>query len=260
MEKLTDRDYNLDVVPGDELIASFPKSGNTWVQWLVFFLFNATDDALQAVSQFSEDNPELCVVEGYYASNRGISRLRESHRHVVIKTHSIFRVKFSKCRVLYVVRDPRDVAISYFHYYSKLIGNDIKFGEFLVKYIDGDIHPLFGSWNQHAGSWWGAMNGDERHFHLVRYEDLLDDPFPVIEGICRFFGFDRSSEQIANAIQRASFGNLKQREMNVRKIESDSPLFFRKGTTGQWATELTEADKDLIEARFGPMMLLLGYR
>ena len=260
LERLVDRDHRLATVPGDRLIASFPKSGNTWLQWILFFLYNDPDEAsLPSINQFSEDNPNLCIVESYYRRDSEIARLRATHKAVVIKTHSIFRPKFADCRTLYIVRDPRDVALSYHAYYTKLLGRDVAFDEFIERYIAGRVHPLFGSWAHHAGSWWGAMNGDEAHFLLIRYEDLLDDPLPLVARICDFLGLDRDETRIMRAVERASFGRLKKREEAMRGTTSGEPMFFRKGTKGEWRTALPEAERARIEARFGPMMSALGY-
>lgn len=261
MEKLTDRDYSLAVERGDKFLVSYPKSGNTWVQWIIYFLFNDSDEPVtHPLGQFAPENPQMRIVESYYSTNSELRRIRTRHRDLVIKSHSVFMTKFSCTKVLYIVRDPRDVALSYFSYATKLLGRDMQFRDFLARYLGGTIEPRFGSWGEHVGSWLGAMNGESEHFLSVRYEDLIDTPLDTVRSICRFFSWNMTDETIARAITRADFSALREREIKSRSVDAGSAaLFFRKGQKDQWRNELGADDRKLIEARFANQMRAVGY-
>ena len=261
MEKLTDRDYSLTVEPGDKLLVSYPKSGNTWVQWIIYFLFNDTEGPVtHPLGQFNPDNPVMRIVESYYTTNAELTRIRTGHQDHVIKSHSVFMTKFARAKVLYIVRDPRDVALSYFSYATKLLGRDMGFGEFLAKFLHGEIQPRFGSWGEHVGSWLGAMKGDSEHFLAVRYEDLIDAPLDAVRGMCRFFSWNMGDEAIETAIRRADFSALREREIKTRGIDAEgAALFFRKGKKDQWRSELGADDREAIERHFASQMRAAGY-
>src|SRR5574337_435667 len=151
------------VYDDDTFLVSYPKSGNTWVRFLLANLLYPNETV-----GFANIN-RLLPAPGV-SSKRFLKSLP---RPRILKSHEPFDVRFRK--VIYLVRDPRDVAVSeyFFSLKKRYIGQDVSLDQFAKRFIAGET-ASYGSWWEHAASWIGARNGNPR-FLLVRYEDLLSD-------------------------------------------------------------------------------------
>ena len=186
--------------------------------------------------------------------------------------------------VVYLVRNPLDVAVSYAHHLQKSIDdtvrrmNDPAAAEAEVA---GGIHtqvpqPLL-TWSGHVSSW---LDQEELSIHVARYEDLLADPTAAFGAIVRFAGLGRgdgtpagergsasmpgrssTSARLARAVDHAAFSRLRAQEEASGFFEKQptAPSFFRAGVAGSWRTALTpEQVRTLVDAH-GPVMARLGY-
>src|SRR5271170_1224418 len=154
----------LTVFPDDTFLVSFPRSGNTWTRFLVCNLMNPDDPVNFA--QLESRIPEIYFVTDW--------KLRSFPRPRVIKSHECFDPRYK--RIIYIVRDPRDVFISYYEFQLKrrVISDDCSLEEFLPRFMESEFEPKTGSWRDHVVSW-TATRGGQKSFLLLRYEDLLAD-------------------------------------------------------------------------------------
>jgi hypothetical protein len=275
----------LQVFPDDIFLVSYPKSGSTWTRFLLGNLMNPGNPITFA-------NVERRVPDIYAESKIA---LKKTPRPRLIKSHECFDPRYR--RVIYIVRDPRDVAVSAYHYDRK--GKNIP-DEFPIgKYISGRFmktDEYFGSWGEHAGSWlvnsgnvseisrlkdgflgtmgswgenvtsWLGARGHDREFLLVRYEDLLENAQRQMTRISEFLGLKQiSAEQIAKAVELSSAENMRKLEavesdqwVTTKQSRKDIP-FVRSAKSGQWQEELPSVSVAEIEAAWGPVMKLLGY-
>jgi hypothetical protein len=164
-----------------------------------------------------------------------------------------------------MVRDPRDVAISYFHYLVKMrvIDEDYSPEAYIAKFVRGDWDP-FGSWGDHVGGWLGARAG-KKSFLLLRYEDMLGDPGRELERVAAFLGLSVSGEQIAQAVESSSFNRMRTLELTqpgawkaIKAGRADKP-FVRSAKAGDWQTQLVRGSRELIEQAWGERMRSMGY-
>ena len=97
--------------------------------------------------------------------------------------------------------------------------------------------------------------------HVIRYEDLLDDPSKAFGGVARFLGLSPPPERLAKAIEFSSFGVLRAQEESVgfRERAEKQERFFREGKAGQWREVLTEAQVRRIVSRHRDQMARFGY-
>src|SRR5271170_6587185 len=162
------------VFPDDTFLVSYPKSGNTWVRFLLANLIYPN----QTVG-FANIN-RLLPAPGV-SSKRF---LRNLPRPRILKSHEPFDVRFRK--VIYLVRDPRDVAVSEYHFDLKkrYIAAGMTLDEFIKRFVAGETSS-YGSWWEHAASWIAARHANPS-FLLVRYEDLLSDPIGETGKIAEF--------------------------------------------------------------------------
>jgi hypothetical protein len=274
------------VYPDDIFLVSYPKSGNTWTRFLLGNLMNPDECITFA-------NVERKVPDIYAESKL---TLKKTARPRVIKSHECFDPRYR--RVIYIVRDPRDVALSAYHYDRK--GRNIEDDFPLDTYVTSRFmktDEYFGTWGEHAGSWlvnsknifqisrlndgymgtmgswgenvmsWLGARGHDREFLLVRYEDLLDDTIREMTRISEFIGLRQiSAERIAQAVERSSAENMRKLEradadkwVTTKESRKDIP-FVRTAKSGQWQQALPSTSVAEIESAWGPVMTLLGYK
>jgi hypothetical protein len=240
-------------LPGDVWLTSYPKSGNTWTRFLIANLV-----AQGTIPDFT--SIERLVPDVY--ANTDVELQRVS-RPRFIKSHEPYRPEYR--RVLLIVRDPRDVAISYFHFARKM--GQVAFNEdieaFVPRFVSGVLDD-YGSWGENVGSWLGARRGTN-DFVLVRYEDLLTDADKELSRIALTFGISADSARIRAAVANSNAERLRDLEATqghkhrvLKRTRSDIP-FIRKASAGQWQAELPVAGASLIEKTWGHVMRELGY-
>ncbi len=243
----------LVILPDDVFLASFPKSGNTWSRFLLANLLYPKQPATFA-------NIHRLIPEPASTTKRDFSRMP---RPRIIKSHECFDPRYP--RVIYIVRDPRDVAVSQYHYHRKLkkIGDDSPIETFVTRFLAGETCP-HGSWGENVVTWLATREGDPR-FLLLRYEDMVADTAGELTRIAGFLGISAGAEQIALAVERSSVAQMRKLEQSqtddcsLTKGSRKDLSFVRAASSGGWRSELPESLVARIEAAWGPLMRHLGY-
>ena len=244
---------NLTVFPDDAFLVSYPKSGNTWARFLIANLLRPQDNV--GFSNIHDIIPGIDVVPH-----------RDMLRHPrprIIKSHQYFDPRYR--RVVYIVRDPRDVALSEYHAQrkSKRIGDQHPIQEFVRGFLAGESCD-YGSWGEHAASWLSARYG-QPGFLLVRYEDMLQDTARELSRMASFLGLNPTSELIEQAVSRSRADKMRKLEksqagvFNATKDTRQDILFVRSAKAGGWHSELPEASILQIEQAWGHLIRWLGY-
>ncbi len=244
---------NVVVLEDDIFVVSYPKSGNTWVRFLIANLMGAG-------SSVDFSNIEKLVPDIYRHTNEKLMRYR---RPRVLKSHEYLDLRYP--RVIYLVRDPRDVVLSYFHHVKKFlrIERQQSIDEFVELFIAGRLDG-YGSWGQHVGTWRLAKGG-EAGFLVIRYEDLQTDPEAELVKIAAHVGISSDREMILSCLQLSDFDRMKEMELDHGKRwqplagTCESMPFIRKGRSGGWREELQPDLARRIESAWGDLMSDLGY-
>ncbi len=242
-----------DFFDDDIFLVSYPKSGNTWTRFLVANLRYPGET-------IDLTNIERLVPEIYLNDN---AMLKRAPRPRVLKSHDAFNPRFR--RVIYIVRDPRDVAVSYFHYSKKMrwVAQDAEYDDYMPEFLDGRL-DRFGSWGENIASWLGARRGNDE-FLIVRYEDLIADARAALVPITAFLGIQASDETYARALEMSSIDHLRSLEKKqagdwkMTRFGDRSKSFFRSGASGGWRDELPQAWAERIARDWGAQMTELGY-
>jgi hypothetical protein len=244
----------LTVYPDDTFLVSFPRSGNTWVRFLVCNLINPNDAVDFA-------HLESRIPEIYDVTDRA---LRAFPRPRILKSHESFDPRYKK--VIYIVRDPRDVVLSYYEFQLKrrVITESCSLEEFVPRFMESEFEPKTGSWRDHVLSW-VATRGGQQNFLLLRYENMLANPEKDSTRIAHFLGLDAKPERIARAVSLSSADRMRRLEKQQSKVwketsktRKDIP-FVGQAIAGGWKLALPEHCVAEIEGAWGEVMRSAGY-
>lgn len=244
---------NLTVFPDDTFLVSYPKSGNTWSRFLIANLLRPHEQV--GFSNIHQIIPGIDVVP-----HRDMLRFP---RPRIIKSHQYFDPRYR--RVVCIVRDPRDVALSEYHAQrkSKRIDDHYPIQEFVRRFLAGESCD-YGSWGEHAASWLSTRYG-QPGFLLLRYEDMLQDTARELSRMAGFLGLHPTSEQIQEAVSRSAADRMRKLEksqaplFNATKGTRQDILFVRNAKGGGWHSELPENCILQIEQAWGHLIRWLGY-
>ncbi len=244
---------SLLILPDDIFLVSFPKSGNTWTRFLLANLRFPDEPATWA-------NIDRLIPDPTGTAKKDFDRMP---RPRIIKSHECFDPRYP--RVIYIVRDPRDVVVSQYHYHRKIrkIEVDSPIEKFVTRFLAGETCP-HGSWGQNIATWLYTSEGDPR-FLLLRYEDLVADTARELAKVVNFLHFSAGPEQIAQAVARSSADRMRELEKAQRdknglfKGSRNDMSFVRAAGSGGWRTGLPAPMVATIEAAWGPLMQHLGY-
>lgn len=272
-------------------ISSYPKSGNTWVRYLLAnYFYNPSKitnaNIIDNIKKFNvndkfkkESNLENIKKNPFDISKYWIpsqeNLIKNNKSNFFLKNHnSLIRIgenNFTKrefcLATIYIVRDPRDVAVSFAHFsnlnYDKTI--DKLLSEELFASVDSN-NPwnieIIGSYKFHYNSWKnGIMNVP---FIIIKYEDLINDTYGqllrIISFLCKILNFNINHEQLIFSVYNSSFETLKKFEIeNKFKEKGKSNQFFRKGKSNDWINELSQSQISRIERTLSKEMDILGY-
>jgi hypothetical protein len=268
-------------------LASFPKSGNTWMRsFLHNLLRNPTESYdINTLTDFTIGESQTRWFKpfdprpGSQYSMADVRRMRpDVHRSLTTRSPDSIFVKTHNALIedegaplvtmgvtagaIYIVRDPRDVAISYAHHQGQSLDHIIDMLGQEAACTGGDdvnVYECTSSWSRHVESWTQTPNPQ---LLVVRYEDLLDQPVKSFGSVARFLGLEVARPRLDKAMKLSSFKVLKAQEQRKGFIErparSDA-AFFREGRAGQWKKVLTPEQVARIEAEHGEQMRRFGY-
>jgi uncharacterized membrane protein YkvA (DUF1232 family) len=254
---MTGRKYagrGLTVYADDTFLVSFPRSGNTWTRFLVCNLIDPDHPVTFA-------GLESRIPEIYDVPDR---ILRRFPRPRIIKSHESFDPRYRK--IIYIVRDPRDVAVSYYEFQLKrrVISDQCTLEDFLPRFLESEFEPGTGSWGDHVLSWLATRHG-RSNFLLLRYEDMKERTIEASTEIARFLEINSTPERVARAVELSSADRMRALEKaqatqwkETRKTRQDKP-FVRRAVAGGWKSALPESCVFQIESAWGQIMQLLGY-
>ena len=192
----------LTVFPDDIFLVGYFRSGSTWSRFLLGNFIHQ-DEAVVFT------NMERLLPSIYDLPDRVLRGLPR-----VLKSHECFDPRYP--RVIYVVRDPRDVAVSFYFYNLKVrvIPDGYSMDEFVTRFVAANVVPYadrVGCWQDHVLSW-VRLRGGKPGFRVVRYEDLLTDPVKELTNLASLLRIDPTSARVKRAVRLSSASHMQSLE------------------------------------------------
>ncbi len=265
-------------------LASYPKSGNTWVRYVLHVLMGSQSANLNRLGTSSVGDASVDWYRPLLrrpleeSSDEDVARVRpyairrmaaSQPGLVFVKTHNALVAHAGNPMIdtaltsgaIYIVRNPLDVAISLAGFLSKTLDeavDEITRAGAVMPSSDRFAYQYFGSWSEHVESW---TRRPMRQLHVMRYEDMLEKPHETFAALARFLLLRAAPGEIDAAITAASFDKLRKEEEEAGFAEKpdSAERFFREGKAGQWKTRLSPAQIDRIVGAFEPQMARFGY-
>jgi hypothetical protein len=272
-------------------LASYPKSGNTWVKlFLSAYLGNPNASipfdinkmlipfslfpTNKLIKKFNFDFSNFENIAEHWIQMQEYLNLG-SKENILVKTHNAmctingnkFTNKQNSLGAIYLVRDPRDIVISYSSFLKKshdeVAATIFNSKSFEQSNIDGKQFDftLIGSWSDNYNSW---KNYKSIEVLVIKYEDMISDTQNTFTKIIKYLNkidnIKIDNEKIKSCINLTSFKNLRKIEEEKGFIEKGfGEFFFRKGRVGDWKDKLNQDLVKKIEEKFKLEMKELGY-
>ena len=268
-------------------LASYPKSGNTWMRAIIANLYNfdkkfnlktlKSIPLLSIKKNFDEFENKIYsdnnILHFDWVSQNIIvcqKILNNKSNHLnIFKTHSVRHKKFTNETVnagfIYIVRDPRDIVVSFKNFSGKKfdeIINELLFEKQLMINTNG-AKELLSTWDFHVRSW---LNYNTVPRLIIKYEDLKSNPKEIVLNIKEFLNkiyklkIDLSDKQIDKIIENTNFNNLRKLENQYGFDEATKfSKFFRSGNSNQWKDVLSKTQLQLIENNLQTLMKYFNY-
>ena len=267
-------------------LASYPKSGNTWIRaFLANLIANRSDPVpLNDLPRYCEDEarPELFgTVAGKPSTSLSIDEIAAARPQVhafsaaaahgtrFVKSHNYWGTfdghalhnAAVTAGAVYVVRNPLDVAVSMTHHFGLTVDEAIeRLGNEGVATANDAlfVSQLIGSWSLHVKSW--ADIAGERII-VLRYEDLIEKPAKQFAKVARLVGIGQDRARIERAVKHAGFGTLSSLEKKHGFVEASEKTsrFFRAGRINQWREALGRGEVQRVVAAHREQMARFGY-
>lgn len=227
----------------DIFVVTYPRSGTTWMQMILYQL--ATDGEM-AFDHISQVVPyfERMMRSGRDPNAMASPRLFKSHLPWSgrLGGDALRGIPKSGARYIYVVRNPADVAVSYYHFHRTHLQYQGSFEGFLRDFIAGKV--MMGSWFRHVSGW--CRQAHKENVLVLRYEDLAQDLEGSVRRIAQFCKLDVPAAAWPRILERCSFRFMKEHEsqfdhLTEMLVERGQKLhaFLRAGRIGEGCDRLT---------------------
>jgi hypothetical protein len=269
-------------------LASYPKSGNTWLRAFIYNLFMQPEQAggITEFPKYFESESDRNWYTPFFG-NRALDSidpdeffaLRERvHKRIAkkvaagtvyTKTHN----RFGKVNghplhnlavtagAIVVVRNPLDIVLSMADHFGRSLDDTIKSMANEYAFSPGDdmnVANFLGSWSSHVASW---TTQGHAGILVIRYEDMLDQPLKTFHRVATLLGLGDDRSRIEQAVRFSSFSALRKQEMEMGFIERSphSEYFFRAGRKNQWTEQLSSEQVALMTRQHREQMERFNY-
>ncbi len=262
-------------------IASYPRSGNTWVRAFITAYANNGVVEINNIMQTGDKHPAYYAgilktpMSSWNMPHQAMVKpaamlrmLEDAGNNLLLKTHDcnldiagVEQIPPMLSRAaIYLVRDPRDVALSFLNHYAmpslSAAVDQMLNDETLTRFPDSGLYVPQMSWQKHAASWTRKLPYEVL---ILRYEDLLSKPFEEFGKIVRLLKMDFDAKLVRKSIEACSFDKFQKAEKSTGFQEGQGQTFFHKGQANRWQQELSPELQQRIVKTCRREMKTFGY-
>ena len=246
--------------PDDVWVVTYPKAGTTWTQHIVRLIKNAGKDDGKKLDEAVPWIEALNTDERFYyqlpVSLEDLPSPRAVKSHFRYDNMPCGLPSRTPCKYIYIARNPKDVAASYFHHYQGFrYVQTLKWDDFFRWFTDGQV--AYGDFFDHVLSWWAHR--DEPNILFLKFEDMKRDLQAAVVQIAKFIGKDLTEKEISTIVSKATFKSMQANpEANYSWIphrwNPNALPFMRKGIVGDWVNYFSEEQSAEFDAKYAQRM------
>ncbi|XP_018876161.2 sulfotransferase 1C3 [Gorilla gorilla gorilla] len=253
---------NFQAKPDDLILATYPKSGTTWMHEILDMILNDGDVEKCKRAQ-TLDRHAFLELKFPHKEKPDLEFVLEMSSPRLIKTHlpshlippSIWK---ENCKIVYMARNPKDCLVSYYHFHrmASFMPDPQNLEEFYEKFMSGKV--ICGSWFEHVKGWWAAK--DKHRILYLFYEDIKKNPKHEIHKVLEFLEKTLSGDVINKIVHHTSFDVMKDNPMAnhtavpAHIFNHSISKFMRKGMPGDWKNHFTVAMNENFDKHYEKKM------
>jgi hypothetical protein len=266
-------------------LASYPKSGNTWVRAFLHNLIFKKEESydinkinLLSVGDSAREWYEEFLSKTWQDWGMGETAAARPRVHskiasltdglIFVKTHNALVTHAGSPMItpaltagaIYIIRNPLDIVVSMSHYFDMDLDSAIRIINRSFEPRPSNekvVYQMWGSWSENVATWTRKLDSS---LFVLRYEDLLEDPMIPFSALVEFLYLCPTRRQLERAVENSGFKNLQAQEQEHGFVEMPSPgQFFRKGVSGQWRELLNKSQIQAVVDAHYEQMSRFGY-
>jgi len=251
-----DETSQFEFLPTDIIISTFPRSGTTFTQEIVWQIKNRKN-----VSKDDEFEDLLSRFPFIEFNHKSIPKIGKSYAEMLnsqkdnpyrlIKTHVPYKlikenVEKAKSKIIVVIRNAKDCLVSNFYHYLTIPIHEWKgtFDDFFQIFINEKTYT--GSYFDNNIEWWNLRN--QSNILILFYEELLLNIYENVEKIANFLEETLTKEELDQIVHNSSFSKMLNNP-NINLKFNEETLFIRKGIIGDWKNHLSEKQNNILEKK-----------
>jgi hypothetical protein len=237
-----------DLTAADRVLVSYPRSGTTWVRFLLYELVTGTE------AEFGRVGARIPYVGRHRHTPPS---LRSGGR--LVFTHDL-PTRNAAPSIVYLVRDPRSVVLSEYRWQQRRRVAPGPFDRFVRDFVDGRTNA-WGSWDAHVTAWLASPAAETDRCLVVRFEDLRADPERQVRALANFLGIDASDAAIERAVENNRLERMREKEDGgvILADSRNDVRFVASGAVDAWQQQLDPELAENISAAFTANLDRLGY-
>ncbi|XP_060074359.1 sulfotransferase 1B1-like [Ylistrum balloti] len=228
----------------DVMICTYPKSGTHWLWEIVSMLVKKKAERISTV----KETAMMEIMSKKTHDNIPSPRVLNSHVYFEYLPKDFAK---RKCKIVYAMRNPKDVAVSFFNHHSKILEYEFSgtWEHYVDRYLKGDVD--YGTWFDYTLKWEKFM-ADNPDYPIIAttFEDMKEDALREVTRIAKFLEVDCDQAFLQEVTDLCHFDRMKKEKVNMEEIDSwkdGQPGMYRKGDVGDWKNWFTVAQNEFFD-------------
>ncbi|XP_067656010.1 sulfotransferase 1C2A-like [Haliotis asinina] len=241
--------HKLNIREDDVIIINWMRSGTHWLFELVSMLLNNND---VTIPKKKEDNmiefSDIPTLEAIPSP-----RVLNTHLQPQVLPEGL---RTGACRVIYLIRDPKDVAVSWYTMHTSYSHYEYtgQWQDWLPMFLEGKVD--WKSWFDHVRTWEQLFEDNpDVNVHFIHYEDLKLNPIQELQRLSVFLGLDRGITLLEAIATKCTIGRMRSDKMKFTWGEKGVPVHYRKGVVGDWRNHFTVAQYEHFQRVYQEKMM-----